>query len=59
MKVVEITYSFSEGVTDALTPLFTSVNAQVTRDFDLDGINAFVSMTLSDVTSRKIDVSRT
>ena len=56
VKVVEFTYGLSEGVTNAVTPLFTSINTQVTRYFNLDAINAFVSMTLSDVTSRKVHI---
>ena len=59
VKVVEITYGLPKGVTNSFTPLFTSIDAQVTRNLHLNTINASFDATavpLSDVTSRKVDI---
>ena len=59
VKVVEISYGLSKGVTNSFTPLFTSIDAQVTRNLHLNTINASFDATavpLSDVTSRKVDI---
>ena len=57
VKVVEITYGLSKGVTNSFTPLFTSVDPQVTRNLHLNTVNTFFApVPLSDVTAREIDI---
>ena len=57
MKVVKLTYGLPEGVPESSPPLFPLFYAQVTRCFDLDGINAdFIVMLSSDETSSEINI---
>ena len=58
VKVVKLTYGLSEGVSESAPPLGPFFYAQVTRCFDLDGINAPVIVMLSsDETSPEIRIS--
>ena len=57
MKVVKLTYGLPEGVPESSPPLVPFFYAQVTRCFDLDGINAeFIVMVSSDETSSEINI---
>ena len=57
VKVVKLTYGLPEGVPESSPPLVPLFYAQVTRCFDLDGINAeFIVMVSSDETSSEINI---